>query len=571
MDHLSTGGSTYLVFGIVAAGLYTVYRALLPKPLPGIPYNKDAATKLFGDIPEMMRYVLRTKRIFCWLTSLTTRHQSPIIQAFIKPGSLPWVVVTDPRESQDILLRRTKEFDRSGFFSELIGGILPEQHIQFLSTDARFKNNRNLINRIMAPTFIQEVSAPEVYKSIEMLVRVWQRKCELAKGRPFEAHSDITYSALDAIFASSFGLPEEVSITVRRLEAVFEFDVPLPGSIDEPVVFPEGNIPEVFKAVITLTNSVTDTQLSPFPILTSWILRKFPYMRRATATKDQYILDKTEECVQLIIRGDEKPKSALHSVLLREREVALQEERKPDYYKRAIADEFFGFMMAGHDTTATAVSWGVKYLADNSSVQSTLRSALRNAFPNANEQDRAPTYEELSKASIPYLGAMVEEILRHANTIAFVARRAQIDTTVLGHHVTKGTDVFLMANGPGYLEPSMPLSKTDAYSPGAEVSSSRALTELWNDADISLFKPERWLRSDGSFDPMAGPTLAFGVGPRGCFGKRLALQHLKMQFALLIWHFKFEKVPSDLGGYEAAQKFAREPVKCYVRLERADL
>lgn len=44
--------------------LYVAYRAVLPKPLPGIPYNRDAANGLLGDIPEMMRYVLRTKRIF---------------------------------------------------------------------------------------------------------------------------------------------------------------------------------------------------------------------------------------------------------------------------------------------------------------------------------------------------------------------------------------------------------------------------------------------------------------------------------------------------------------------------
>ena len=53
-----------LVVGVVLAGLYALYRAALPKPLAGIPYNRDAANKLFGDIPEMMGYVMRTKRVF---------------------------------------------------------------------------------------------------------------------------------------------------------------------------------------------------------------------------------------------------------------------------------------------------------------------------------------------------------------------------------------------------------------------------------------------------------------------------------------------------------------------------
>jgi cytochrome P450 len=418
----------------------------------------------------------------------------------------------------------------------------------------------------MAPTFIKEVSAPEVHRIIETLVKVWNRKCELAQGRPFEAHADIRYAALDAIFASSFGLLEEDSITVRRLNAVATCEPDIPQSRDEPLSFPEGEIPDIFSAVLTLANSVTDTQLSPFPVLTSWILRKLPYMRRATATKDAYIHSKVQECVQLIDRGDAKPKIALHSVLLREREVARKDSREPQYSKRAVADEFFGFMLAGHDTTATAVSWGVKYLTDNPAAQSKLRDALHSGYPDAVKEMREPNYQELYKASIPYLDATVEEILRHANTIAFIVRQALQDTTVLGHRVPRGTDVFLMANGAGYLEPNMPLTPYDTRSPGAQPSQAKSLTGLWDDSDIQVFKPERWLIVDGVFNPMAGPQLAFGLGHRGCFGKRLALQALRMQFALLVWEFRFEGVTEECGGYGSVQRFAREPRKCYVRL-----
>jgi cytochrome P450 len=98
----------------------------------------------------------------------------------------------------------------------------------------------------------------------------------------------------------------------------------------------------------------------------------------------------------------------------------------------------------------------LKYLTDNTAAQSKLRHALRSGFPDAIREKRAPSYHELSKASIPYLDATVEEILRHANTIAFVVRQALQDTTVLGHRIPRGTDVFLMANGAGYLEPNMP-------------------------------------------------------------------------------------------------------------------
>ncbi|KAL1839404.1 hypothetical protein VTJ49DRAFT_1535 [Mycothermus thermophilus] len=569
-----------VVFGVVLAALYLAYRAILPRPLADIPYNRDAAGSILGDVPEMVRYVIRTQKIFCWLTSLCERHQSPIVQAFINPGGLPWVIITDPYETQDILVRRTKEFDRSGFFGDVLDGILPEQHIQFLSHDPRFKNNRALINHLMAPTFITTILGPRLYQSASTMIDVWKRKCALANGRPFHAHKDITYAALDTIFSAMFGHPEEEAITTGRLHAIEEFVPPkdfTTSNPDEAVKFPEPPLADIFSAALTLAESVTDVQLSPAPRLTSWVIRQFPYMKKAIATKDAYIRSRILENVAIIQESDstgvrEEPRTALHSVLLRERDTAAKEGRAPGYTDRRIADEFFGFMIAGYDTSATTTAWGVKFLADHPHVQERLRADLRAAFPDAVAEGRCPNYAELSRAHVPYLDALVEEVLRHANTIAFVVRRAQCDTTVMGRHIHKGTDVWFAANGPSYLAPGMKVSDEER-SPGAR-SGKPGLTGLWDDGDAGEFKPERWLKRDEQgkevFDPMAGPQLAFGLGPRGCFGKRFALLSLKIQFALMIWHFQLLETPKPLSSYDAVQKFAREPRQCYVRLKEAD-
>ena len=87
---------------------------------------------------------------------------------------------------------------------------------------------------------------------------------------------------------------------------------------------------------------MTSTQLSPAPALTSWVLRQLPYMKKAIATKDAYIHARVEACVALIEAGHtDDARSALHSVLLRERELAAAAGRAPAYHARAIADEFF--------------------------------------------------------------------------------------------------------------------------------------------------------------------------------------------------------------------------------------
>lgn len=487
------------------------------------------------------------------------------------------MVVTDPPEIRDILLRRTRDFDRSHHFGDFISGLLPEQHIQFRSSDARFKNNRALINHLMAPTFISQVSAPEVYRSVCTLMKLWQAKCDAAEGRPWSPHRDITFWALDSIFASSFGLLEVDSNTVRRLEAVQRAGPPpLPDGMDEPVAFSDGEVPAIFRDVLTLSDSLTHTQLSPAPRLTAWLMHKLPYLRRATAAKDAWLGARIDEAVALIDAGVDSdcPRSALHSVLLRERDMAEREGRAPAYRKRAIFDEFLGFTMAGHDTTATAVAWGVKLLTDHPAAQTRLRAELRTALPDATQERRVPTYDELAGARVPYLDAVVNEVLRKANAVDFVVREALRDTTVLGHRVPRGTDVFLMANGAGYVAPALNVDDA-SRSPGARRAegNARAQPDDWDDGDVAAFRPERWLRADPTgaeaFDPMAGPTLAFGLGPRGCFGRRLALQSLRMVFAMIVWCFELEATPLELSGYDAVQRFAREPTQCFVRMGTA--
>ncbi|KAF4455710.1 hypothetical protein F53441_2027 [Fusarium austroafricanum] len=555
------------ILSLIGVALYLAHRAIRPKPLAGIPYNKDAAGKLLGDLPEMIGY--------CWLTSLTTRHQSPIVQVFTKPGGLPWVVIADPYESQDILLRRIKDFDRCDFIAQFVGGIMPYQHSPYLSTDAQFKNNRKLINQLMAPTFINEISAPNVYSSTLSLIKLWKLKCKLASGRPFSAHHDTIFASLDSIFASAFGLAEEDSNTFQRLKTIGESNPEIPDDLDKPVIFPEHSSPQIFSAIITLADSVAYTQLSPVPALTSWIIRKFPYMRNAKAIKDQFIRNQVRDGIRLIEDGSTtQPKSAIHSVLLREREIATKEGRQPEYYSPAIADEFLGFITGGYDTSATTIAWGLKILTSNPSVQKKLRDKLQEAFPDVARDARSLTYQELSSANIPYLDAVVDEVLRYGNPVGFLARQAQCDTTVLGHHIPRGTNVWIMANGPGYLEPNLMMDDTQR-SLGARRDSKSTLTGIWDDKDISKFKPERWLERDPDteserYNSMAGPSLPFGMGPRGCFGKRLALQVLRIHFALIVWHFELLPTPVELSSFDAVQKFAREPTQCYIRLKEVD-
>lgn len=108
-------------------------------------------------MPGMISAVLKTEQIFPWMTSQNVKLHSPIIQLFCRPLQKPWVVITDFKESQDILLRRTREFDRSDFLGDVFIGLTPDMHISMKSHEERFRQHRNLLKDLMTPGFLNEV------------------------------------------------------------------------------------------------------------------------------------------------------------------------------------------------------------------------------------------------------------------------------------------------------------------------------------------------------------------------------------------------------------------------------
>lgn len=211
--------------------------------------------------------------------------------------------------------------------------------------------------------------------------------------------------------------------------------------------------------------------------------------------------------------------------------------------------------------------WLIKYLTDNQHIQSKLRNILYSSLASAAQDQRFPTFEELRSTRIPYLDAVLEEMLR-LNAVT-VNREALCDTEILGHPIPKGTEVFLISNGPGFLTPPMPIDNEKR----SESSRAAKLRDTW-EKDLTVFDPERWLvyKDDGDveFDGAAGPQLVFGLGPRACWGRRLAHMEMRTIIALLVWRFELLETPPALSSYAGYEGIARVPQMCYVRLRKID-
>ena len=190
-----------------------------------------------------------------------------------------------------------------------------------------------------------------------------------------------------------------------------------------------------------------------------------------------------------------------------------------------VRDQLMTTFLAGHETTAAALTWAGWALA---------------AYPEmagraAEEVDRVlggrtPGYADL--AELPYIGMVVKEVLRlYSPSPGLLARRALEDVRIGGYLLPKGSVVSIMTVIPHH--------------------------------DARWFpQPERFdpLR----FDPAAGcdiprgAYLPFGAGPRVCIGSSFALVEITLALAMLLQRFTLQPAPGQ-GAPKARMGVSQRP------------
>ncbi|KXH68637.1 cytochrome P450 [Colletotrichum salicis] len=586
-----------LLFTGILSGylLYRLYRKALPKPIPGIPYNPKALGRILGDLPELASEVLKTGDLATWLQSQADQHDSPVCQIFLRPMSPPVVILSDFREMQDLCMRR-KEFDRGRIIKNIFKGPTPNHQIT-LELGDEWKAHRRLLQDLMSPPFLQDVAAPAICSNVTNLIDLWQYKTRIADGRPFDVSEDIFYVALDAVTAFSFGkdfphnATKPVADLIRGLDSSQLNELRASGTIDDPIKFPSVECDEVLSTILDVTVAIERLHGSPWPVLKWKIIEKFPPVSRTMRLKNEFIVGELNKATSRQLANNDNDtwmRSAVDLMVQREKKIARDDVRVPDFHSLTMKDELFGILTGGHDTTSTTVLWGLKLLADHPTIQSRLRTCMESRYSAASKECRTPSVEEIMQIKVPYLDATMEEILRCSGTAPLVEREAICDTVLLGYPIPKGTQIFCLTQGASLLKPAYEIDETRRNETCRIAVKNRGRVPEWDPADIADFKPERWLTSasqsekgqaDGTpadekskfeFDSTAGPQIAFGQGRRSCFGRRLAYVELRMLVSLIVWNFEIFKCPEVLSGYEGKDVVTHKPIKNYVRLRKVE-
>lgn len=571
-----------LVVGVIGAALYGLYLWLLPKPLPGIPYDEVSAKRILGDIPSMDKFGRSGDTPRRFFTRAAGELSAPLIQIFLGPFNKPALVISDFREAQDLQVRHAKVLNRGKMNREIWNGLIPGHFIAMEDDDERYKGARELARDLMTPSFINQVNAPASHERVEECIALWRHKISVAKGRPFDVIRDLGLLTFDIMLTAALGFgarDSEVALLLRRLQTNPEEqggDCPQSlGGPDTLYQFPYNEEPEIMRAIDRITLAAAHAANSP----SAWTFHAFnkltPSMRKAqsikTRTAQSYIDRSTRRLAE---EGSSfKPQAAVDYMVSREAALAAKAGRKPDFSSASIHDGLFAYIVGGQDSTHSTLSFLVKHLGEHQQIQTRLRDALFQGHSSARASNAAPTIEEILKVKVPYLDAFIEEVLRLSNPSMVISKETATDLTILGHHVPKGTVILFSSMGP-----TITCGGAKVDESLRSETSQKARGEIpgdWNDGEYpgEEFHPERWLKADKdvdaggvAFDPKAGPILTFSAGPRMCWGRRLAYMELKLIVTLFVWNFTFAELPAGLHDWDVVDNMFIRPKHANVKL-----
>jgi cytochrome P450 len=188
--------------------------------------------------------------------------------------------------------------------------------------------------------------------------------------------------------------------------------------------------------------------------------------------------------------------------------LAAQDEDGSRMTDKQLRDETITLFLAGHETTASTLSWTWWLLAQNPAVEAKLHQEL-----DAVLGDRTPTLDDLPK--LVYAGHVITESLRLYPAAWGLARLAVEDHEIAGYPVTRGMGVT-MAQWVVHRDPR------------------------WYDAPEE-FQPERWENDLLKRLPRFA-YFPFGGGPRQCIGNTFALMEATLILSTIARKFRLRLV-----------------------------
>ena len=240
--------------------------------------------------------------------------------------------------------------------------------------------------------------------------------------------------------------------------------------------------------------------------LTFLLPERFPIPKTPRLLRSKRRLDSV---VLTIIRERRANNTSGHDLL--QRLLDAQDEHGAQMSDEQLRDEIMTLFLAGHETTANALTWTWYLLAQNPQVEQALTAELDSVLGG-----RAPALADLPR--LPYTEMVVKESMRLYPPAWGIGRRAINEFELGGYRIPAGTNIFIMQW----------LTHRDArFFPDPE----RFDPERWRDDPVRKGRIPRF-----AYFPFAG-------GPRVCIGAGFAMMEAALLLASIAQRYRFSLAP----------------------------
>ncbi|KAG6911171.1 hypothetical protein DXG01_003911 [Tephrocybe rancida] len=502
MSNLAIGAGALL-------GYFVVHRLwiwpFLLSPLRTVP-GPPLGHLLFGQSPVIIRSESGIPQRE-WV-----KQYGPVIR-IVGPVGIERLIFMKPDALHHILIKHWLEYPRPSFLRNILGFVTG--HGLLTVTGDEHRHMRKAINPAFSiPNLMAQTDM--YYDSINGLVTILKSAIEGEKcpgnGKVFLMYEWMSKVTLDIICQTAFGYEaDSLHDPHNELAEAYEQLVNLQSGTNLAKIVLLMSIPgaaKVFGSKWAYDHRHWFQKVKFFGAVSEMI----DSMYRIKRVSSSMLRQKMEDSA--VAASDTDAKRDIMSLLVRARKADLDKDKGVYAMSdRAMMDQVLTFLGAGHETTATGLSWTLWLLANDQESQKRLRSEVAPLFADSPR----PDYRTLK--DLQWLDCVIMESLRLLPPVPLTVRTTTRDDYVDGILVPKGTLL------------TIPIRIINTWK------------VLWGD-DAEDFKPERWLNLPEDYHPVFS-MLSFLAGPHACIGKTMAIIEMKAVLAALIANFEFE--PSFVG------------------------
>jgi len=377
-------------------------------------------------------------------------------------------VVIDPDLIDEVLVRQKKKFQKSKTYKELLP-LLTGQGM--IGTDGEHWRKHR---RIAQPAFHKKYLAT-IYEQKRKVVDEYLNGM-LKQPQPVVWNHEMTMLTLHVVTQALMG------------EGI------------------KGDAQAIHKAMDGSLNFLIQMALNPIVRATE----RFTNRRKEFYRQKNYIDQLVDSMIATRRREGNDGRYDLMAMLM----TSVDEETGETLDDEALKSEMLTIFLAGHETSANAMSWGIMSLLQQPETFARLREEV-----DAVIGQELPSFDQLFQLS--YTRQVADEILR-LNPPAWAVGRTVLESINLGgYDIPEGVDLIL---------PFYHLHRHPKY------------WEHPNAFDPDRFSPERM----DDIHPKA--YLPFGSGPRKCIGNHFAIIEMLLILAVVAQRFDLELLTDTVKG-----------------------